>query len=99
MKVNFLNEKCGVEFHRYSDNDRIAIQLLCEDGLPMATATVNMPDIHLESNQVCIKDYSENTGILKALIDSGIVEETGEIVQSGFVQVPICNVVCDMQMP
>ena len=39
----------------------------------MCTATVNLPDRDLEINQVFIKDYSENAGVLDALISAGVL--------------------------
>jgi hypothetical protein len=52
-------------------------------------ATVNLPDEYLAKNQTFIKDYSENAGILKVLEDAGVVKDTGQRVQSGFVEFPV----------
>lgn len=35
-----------------------------------------------------IKDYSENEGLLKQLVDKGFVQEIGATVRSGFVEIP-----------
>jgi hypothetical protein len=76
------------------DNDRIAIQLLdAEDNSPIATASINLPDIELEKDEVIIKDYSENEGILQVLLDAGILEKTGKSVNVGFVNVKICKLI------
>ncbi len=61
------------------------------DGEPVATCTVNMPDLALAENEICIKDYSENDGMLDFLVKEGIVEDTGKMVSSGYVQIPICR--------
>jgi len=45
---------------------------------PVATATVNMPDIALEADEVLIKDYSENQGMAQAFEDAGI----GKVVET-----------------
>src|SRR5690606_10426483 len=73
-------------------NDRPALQLIdAEDGSPIATATVNLPDLPAGPNQVFIKDYSENEGMLAALVAEGVVKPTGQTVRSGYVEVPVCE--------
>ena len=89
--VRFKQWDCTVQKRQYG-NGRVALQLLdAEDGSPIATATVNLPDEPLGKNLVFIKDYGENTGILDALISVGVVKPTGEKVRSGFVEVPVCE--------
>lgn len=97
--VYFLDVKCDVVKLRYQ-NSRTALELvIAEDdedrelykGEPMATATVNMPQVALENNEVIIKDYSENEGMLETLVKAGIVEDTGKVVESGFVVCHICK--------
>lgn len=78
-----------IQLHKYS-NGRPAIQLIdAEDGEPYATATVNIPDVLLLDNEVLVKDYSENEGVLDFLCKNNIVTSTPNGVQSGFVWVPI----------
>ena len=38
-----------------------------------------------------IKDYSENEGVLKSLIDAGIISEPLYSVTTGFVEVAVCK--------
>jgi hypothetical protein len=55
-------------------NGRRAIRIVdAEDGAAVMTATVNMPDEHLESDEVIIKNYSENEGCLPFLVANGVV--------------------------
>lgn len=90
-RVRFRGWDCLVEKRCYS-NGRPALQLIdAEDGSPIATATVNLPNVPLGKNQVAIKDWSENQGMLRALTEAGVIEPTGETVSSGYVQVPICE--------
>lgn len=97
-KVFFLNELCTIQFHNYRNNNRIAIQLYCEDGSPMATATVNVPEVSLPTDKhVLIKDYAENRGMLKALVDACIVEDTGDVVPSGYEQANVCKLLVNVQ--
>ena len=91
MKVRFKEWDCKVLVKQYDNNGRIVLQLVdSETSAPIATATVNMPDEYLAETEVLIKDYSENEGMLAALVEAGIVTDTGQKVNSGFVQIPIC---------
>jgi hypothetical protein len=91
VRVRFRDWDCIVQKHEY-DNGRPALRLVdAEDCSPVATATVNLPDVPLRINQVAIKDWSENEGILRAMTEAGVVKPTGETVRSGYVQVPICE--------
>jgi hypothetical protein len=80
-----------VHTRNYS-NGRTAIELIdAEDNMPYAVATVNLPDVLLAENEVLIKDYSENEGVLDFLVHNKIVRDTGRGVQSGFVWIPVCE--------
>ena len=93
MQVKFKKWLCDIEFKQYG-NGRTAIVLNdANDHSRIAVASVNMPETELEKNEICIKDYSENEGMLKALIDVGIVKDTGKRVESGFVTIPICELI------
>jgi hypothetical protein len=95
FKSPFTGEDLSVMVNvRSYNNGRPALELLEEDmtyGLtPYAVATVNLPDVLLQPNEVLIKDYAENEGILQFLIDNNIVVPTKNGVQSGYVWVPVC---------
>ena len=79
--VNFGGWPCWIKWQQYS-NGRIAIQLMCEEG-PMAIATVNIPEVSLKDNEVIIKDYSENQGVLAALIKARVIKKTRREVPIG----------------
>lgn len=88
--IRFKEWNCEVVKAKYG-NGRTAIRLVdADNGEPIATATVNIPEIPLPKNEVIIKDYSENEGILDALINAGIVELTGRRIKGGYVDMPIC---------
>jgi len=93
-KVKFRGENLNVVFGKYP-NGRTAIRLMDEFGCPYATATVNLPDDELGEGEVFIKDYSENTGVLSALVDAGIISESKEKASSGFVEVDRCELLVD----
>lgn len=87
--VQFKDWTCTVMKHRYA-NGRVALCLVDDEG-PVATATVNLPDADLGKNQVLVKDWSENRGMMAALIEAGVVKPNGETIRSGFVEVPVCE--------
>ena len=91
--VKFMQWECKVVKHHYVNN-RVALELIdANDGEPVAMASINIPEIALASDEIIIKDYSENEGMLDCLLKAGVVELSGRYVQHGFCQSPIC-VVC-----
>lgn len=91
MKVTFKEWDCNLVFGEYVSEGNPYIQLVdVRDGLPVATATVN-PSVQLEKGQVCIKDYSENEGMLQTLMDAGLVSAPVDYIPMGFVRVPVCQ--------
>jgi len=81
---------------RYGNN-RIAIECLdVVDGSPVAMATINLPHENLKDNEVFIKDYSENQGMLDSLVNAGIISKPIEFVKSGYVHVPKCKLLWDI---
>jgi len=83
-------EALTLEICTYRAPQNKGIQLYDADHMPCARATLN-PDFLLPENHVAIKDYSENEGVLEALIAARVIETTGEYVQAGFENVPICR--------
>jgi hypothetical protein len=89
MLVEFHGWQCRVACFRYP-NGRTALQLVTadDDVAPVATATVNVPEIFLAPDEVLIKDYAENAGILAVLVQAGIVALPARVVPVGFVTRP-----------
>ncbi len=46
----------------------------------------------MAADEVAIKTYSEGEGMLEALLEAGVVEDTGRKAWAGRMQVPICRV-------
>jgi hypothetical protein len=93
MIVKFKKWNCYVEFNRYSQNDRVAIQLVEKDSHdPIAMATVNIDEVPVGEDECLIKDYSENEGVLEALEKAGVVKFTGKTFKSGWVDVHLCKI-------
>lgn len=95
MKIfDFIGYDVKVVKKEYSSPRNMCLQLvaantqknLAQDVFPsepIATATVNT-DITLPQGFALIKDYSENKGVLKALVEAGVVEDTSETYPVGF---------------
>lgn len=58
---------------RYVDGSQI-LEIMGNDG-PQFRATVCVPDRAPEPGYVMIKDWSENEGVLNALINAGVIEK------------------------
>jgi hypothetical protein len=90
MKVKFKHWDCKMVSGRYS-NGRTVLALADEEG-PVAVATVNVPEEPLGPDEVCVKDYSENEGMVAALVEAGVVEPlVVRRVRQGFVEIPVCR--------
>jgi len=76
----------------YESNMARAIMLEdAEDGSPIATATVNIDGVASDPDEVLIKNYSENKGILPFLQKEGIIGEVIDNVDIGYVSVQLCK--------
>lgn len=88
--ITFNGETLTVVIGKYQKPTNIAIVLYDAHGLPYMRASSN-PEYTLEKGEVAIKDWSENRGILEALIEARIVEDTGATIPSGFVDLILCR--------
>ena len=78
MKVNFRGKEYVLVKTKYHVNNRIAL-ILEHNGQKCLTCTVNIDDVSLKQNEVLIKNYSENEGMFKTLIDAKIIEDTKKV--------------------
>lgn len=58
-------------------------------GEPIATATAWVENVG--QGYVAIKSYAENKGMLRSLINAGLISEPTAHMQSGYVALPICK--------
>ena len=87
--IFFGGYACEVQLDYYPNGNKSIKLMDTRDGLPVATATVNLEDVKLSANEVMVKDYSENKGMLRALRDSKVVENIVDVIQSGYVDIPV----------
>ena len=93
IKTRYINEPNARAAIFYYPNNRPAIVIFSPSGDRLLTATINMPDVYLEPNEVIIKNYSENEGILESLINNGIVKLSGRLISTGFTNCEICTII------
>lgn len=91
IHVVFQGYDCYLTQAQYTNN-RVALELVdFKSGMPIARATVNAPEVSLRPDEILIKDWSENAGMLQALEKAGVVRRTGESVHNGFIEIPKCQ--------
>jgi hypothetical protein len=91
--VQFKQWTCFPRWQKYA-NGRPALQLVdAETGEAIAKATVNLPDEWLDTDEIIIKSYEENLGMMEALVQAGIVHPAHRRIQTGWVTVGVCRLV------
>lgn len=89
LRLKYSQGLMRLQWGRY-DNGRVALQLAdAETGEPIAKATVNIPEIEIAADEAFIKNWSENEGMLEALIEAGLVTQTVMAGSSNHVDAPI----------
>ena len=81
-----------MQLGRYANGNKAILLIDDVDSSPVAYATDNVNDVELADNEVMIKDYSEIKGMLDALQDSKVVERVVDVVQSGYVDIPVVTI-------
>jgi hypothetical protein len=90
--ITFLGETLDVVFRRYPAAPQNAIVLFHrETGEQWCVASACLPDFRQAPDEVFVKNWSENEGLLPALIAAGIVEDTGQALPTGFVRANVCR--------
>lgn len=83
---------CSFGVHQYN-NGRYALELTdIDSGEPFGMLTTNLPHVDLMDNEIIVKTWSENAPLAKAALASGLFENTGVLVPTGFVEAEIWEV-------
>ncbi len=96
--VNVRNYRIVALFeHKYNDGNRcILAERVFEDGEKERTPiSVNIPNEAynlIGEGEFFLKNWSEAEEAAKALIDSGVIIDSGSSVQTGFIRAPIVSV-------
>ena len=89
-QVVFAGFTCNVSRAKYANGQNALTLVDSEDGQAIATASVCMPNEQCADDEVFIKDYSENEGVLNALVDAGYIIPF-DTVSTGFVIISKCK--------
>jgi hypothetical protein len=85
--VQFEGFNCTLLKGEYQEGG-IALQLVdAEDGEPVATPTIFLPEVSLEKDEILIKSYSENEGMMESLMIQGVIDGPIESIPTGHVTV------------
>lgn len=93
--IKFKKWDCYLWFGQY-ENGRTAIAL--KEHVTheiIAKATVNIDEFQLPPGDVLIKNWSENEGMVDALIDAGIIDHPHATVATGHVDADLCKLLID----
>lgn len=82
-KTKYINELGLITKHKYP-NGRMALAMDSVEGFPLIKITVNCDDVTLEPDEIIVKSYSENEGLLDWLLIEGLVENTNKVVTVGW---------------
>lgn len=89
--IRFKEWTCIIRWKYYS-NGRTALELVdYEDHQSIAVITVNLPNENLQSDEILIKDWSENEGMIGVLQKVNIIGPVIESVKTGFVTAKKCK--------
>ena len=91
--VKFMGEELTPIISQYV-NGQNAIRLVDQDSHPFMTASV-AHDVNIPDDCVIIKNYSENEGIMEALIEAGIIENPFCEIPTGFVTLYVAVLITD----
>lgn len=90
--IMFKNWECDIVISRYANNGRTALELRDHNTHEQITkATTNITNYPLEADEVIIKNYSENEGMLIALQAHNIVGPVLRMASTGLVECPVCK--------
>lgn len=81
---------------RYPAGGAIAIQLVADDEPtePMATFSTNLVPggAQVSCDEFCVKTWSENEALVAPMLSTGLFEDTGKRVPSGYVVSPVWRI-------
>ncbi len=84
-ELQFFQGEVELVFNKYG-NGRTAIVLVdTEDNAPLLVATINVPEyIDLKDDEVIIKNYSENDGVIPILMINGVIGPALDTIPVGY---------------
>jgi hypothetical protein len=93
FEIIYRGETLHVEIMPYCKGQSLGLQLYDADGLPYSRPSVSMPHLHLDTNMVLIRSDAASNGLLAALVERGMLVDTGRTVPIGYTVAHICILV------
>lgn len=75
-------------------NRRIALRLDCADGECYGPLTTNIVAVELNADEITLPVWNLPEDLVAQYLASGRFEDTGRLVESGFVKAPVWRVIC-----
>jgi len=85
---------CTVKKHKYQTNGNLALILVDEDGCPVTNISTNV--FAMGENEFCANYYNMGATLWNDIATSGLFEQTGEKVPSGFCEYPVCKLLVEI---
>jgi hypothetical protein len=82
---------CTVKKHKYQTNGNLGLSLVDEDGCPITYITTNI--FPMAENEFCANIFNIGSTLWNDITSSGLFEQTGEKVPSGYCEYPVCKLV------
>lgn len=103
VSFEFIEIDCVAVQHQYKSNKSTCLSILAADterncangipvGSPVCTATINMEYHRLKADEVVIKNYSENHGLLPVLLAANVVTLTDARINSPYGLLPLVKI-------
>lgn len=87
--VDFQGWTCVLQIDDFARGGK-ALQLVDQtEGYPIARASLWVEG--LAPDEIAVKDYGENAGMLVSLLEAAVVTTPHRYVTSGYVKIPICR--------
>jgi hypothetical protein len=87
---NYRDNKCKLVCQGVYYNSQRALELLDENGSVQTRITVCV-DEDLKDNEIAIKDYTENEGMWKWLVDNDLVEDVYYEIPAGYTTIKVAR--------
>jgi hypothetical protein len=106
VQFSFMDIDCVAVKECYRNSKATALRIIAANtennrgmgisiGEPVATASINMEYYKFDNDEVAVKTYSENHGLLPILIGAKIVTLTDKRINSPYGLLPVVAINCD----
>jgi hypothetical protein len=85
---------CTVKKQKYQNNGNLALILVDEDECPVTNISTNV--FAMGENEFCANYYNMGATLWNDIATSGLFEQTGEKVPSGFCEYPVCKLLVEI---